>query len=143
MKWLKLLLMISLILLASVAVMLIGTGVIMADKIKAIAEAIARAEGWYATSDTPNLPQRLNNPGNLKDSSGKLRQFSTPEDGWSALYRQVNLMVSGLSRIYNPNMTISEVAMLYTGNDRPDDWSRIVSGQLGVTPLTRLNEIEV
>lgn len=142
MKSLRLLLIIALILLSAVAVTLVGTGIIMADKIKAIAEAIAKAEGWYHPSGTA-LPQRLNNPGNLKDASGKLRTFDTPQDGWNALYRQVNLMVSGLSRVYNPDMTIEQVAYLYTGNDNPNAWANIVSQQLGVDPSTTLRNIEV
>ena len=103
-----------------------------------IAEAIARAEGYYVLG---SLPSRLNNPGSLKGSTGSLRWFSTPAEGWRALEDQVRRMLAGTSMWYKPSMTIREVAKIYTGGDKPDAWASIVSKQLKVTPDTRLSEL--
>lgn len=110
----------------------------MNDPIKRLAEAIAKAEGFYS-GDT--LPKRNNNPGALKDASGRIALFESLADGWQALYRQVELMLTGQSAFYNPDMTFLEVARLYTGNDKPEAWASIVSGELGLRPENPLSLI--
>jgi hypothetical protein len=107
-------------------------------RVKKIAEAIATAEGYYVPG---SLPQRLNNPGSLKGADGALLTFATPQDGWQALYHQVELILSGGSKWYRPDMTINEIAQIYTGGDKPDAWARIVSWKLGVTPDTPVSEV--
>jgi hypothetical protein len=90
--------------------------------IDAVAEAIARAEGYYARGghDGRSLLFRLNNPGGLKkpalnaealptwEDTG-LVCFPTKEMGWAALRHQVRLMLTGRSRIYNPSERRREV----------------------------------
>lgn len=107
-------------------------------KVRSFAEAIARAEGWYVQN---SLPRRRNNPGSITDSSGKLIQYSSESAGWEALYSQIRRMVSGSSRYYSPDMTLLQAAVVYTGNDKPDAWARIVSGQLGVSTSARLGDL--
>jgi len=65
--------------------------------------------------------------------------YQTDADGWEALEKQVRLMFTG-SRIYNPMMSIQEVANKYTATQQME-WARNVSGTLGVTPATKLNEL--
>lgn len=58
----------------------------------AIAQAIAQMEGWGKAG---TLASRNNNPGNLTDPrTGQFRIFGTAEEGWNALYSQINLNVS-------------------------------------------------
>lgn len=58
-------------------------------------QAMARMEGWYAYGNTPNRPQRNNNPGDLEfcketieagaiDGDPRFAIFRTPADGWEA-----------------------------------------------------------
>lgn len=112
--------------------------------VRKIAEAIAYAEGYYVEGSVPN---RLNNPGDLtRDITGTAigqqgiyQIYASPVDGWNALYKQVRMMFSG-SHIYNPLMTIAEVASRYTATQAAE-WAANVASHLGVTINTRLMEI--
>jgi hypothetical protein len=112
--------------------------------ISRIADAIACAEGWNAPA---SRPRRNNNPGDLEqDVTGKAIGhdgpyviYASPEDGLDALKHQVRLMFKG-SRIYNPSMTIAEVAGRYSSTQR-DAWARIVAARLGVGIGTRLEDL--
>jgi hypothetical protein len=61
-----------------------------------LAEAIARKEGFYVAG---SLPQRQNNPGDLRHAPGEnhpgnpdaVGAFPTAEAGWAALERQLGL----------------------------------------------------
>lgn len=107
-------------------------------KIRRIAEAIARAEGYGVPGAIPTV---RNNPGNIKDSSGVIITYPTPADGWAALYRQVTLMLTGESRYYRPDMTIEEVARIYTGEAAYMNWARNVASALGVPTTATLREV--
>jgi hypothetical protein len=107
-------------------------------KIKRIAEAIAKAEGYGVPGATPTV---RNNPGDLKGPDGEIRWFATAEEGWNALYRQVAMMFTGESRYYRPDMTIAEIARIYTGESTYMNWANNVARFLGVTPETRLIEV--
>jgi hypothetical protein len=109
-----------------------------------IADAIAFAEGYFVSG---SRPRRNNNPGDLEqDVTGKgvgfdgpYVKYASPEDGRDALEHQVRLMFGG-SRVYNPRMTIAEVAERYTETE-PAVWARNVAARLGVRVDTRLEEI--
>lgn len=111
-----------------------------------IAEAIALAEGFFHPSGTA-VPQRANNPGNLKAGDvglgliGGKTIYATIADGWAALERQINYILTGTSRYYTPDMTLREVAEIYTGHDNAQAWANIVAGKLGVTPETKIGEV--
>jgi len=104
-----------------------------------MAAAIAQAEGF----NVPNTqPARLHNPGDLTDpDTGQLRTFSNDADGYAALYNQVRLMLTGQSRIYTLDMSLAQVAVIYTGNDNPAGWARTVANALGVSTSTTLGQI--
>jgi hypothetical protein len=110
-----------------------------------IAEAIAFAEGYFVSG---SRPRRNNNPGDLeRDVTGKgigrdgpYIRYATAQDGREALEHQVRLMFAG-SHVYDPSMTIAEVARHYTATE-PAIWALNVASRLGVTVETRLNEIE-
>lgn len=100
-----------------------------------IAKAIARAEGFFTDSV---LLQRLNNPVGLKLDGKALTQFATVEEGWEAAYRQIRLMLNNTSSVYNRDMSIAQIAPIWTGNDRPEAWATIVSRELGVDKNTAI-----
>jgi hypothetical protein len=115
-----------------------------------IAEAIAHAEGFYTGSGT--VPQRANNPGDLKLKDNPLGTiggktiFQTVEEGWAALEKQIEWMLTGQSRIYSPDMTIQEVANWYvngTASPNADSvaWANNVARRLGVSPETPIGTI--
>jgi hypothetical protein len=110
--------------------------------------AIANAEGFGRKQA---LPTRYKNPGDLKAVEGfkyegqikvgkrKHVVFATDEDGWKALYRQINLIAQGYSKHYTLDMTLQQMAKKYAGNWRA--WSRNVSHSLGVSQSTTLKEL--
>lgn len=111
----------------------------------AFAVAIAYAEGFYING---SRPQRNNNPGDLTiDTIGKaigkdgpFVVYQTVEDGWEALKRQVSLILTNTSGIYNTNMTIQDVANRYTATEQ-SAWALNVANKLGVSPDTKISEI--
>jgi hypothetical protein len=103
------------------------------DPIAAVAEAIARAEGYYVPG---SLPQRANNPGGLRlyGETAGITQFQTPEQGWQALYSQLEWVAAGLSQYYQPSMNWWEFGAVWTGGDNAATWTRNVTAYLGLAP---------
>jgi len=119
-----------------------------APGIKRMAEAIAYAEGYYGPGDP--VPRRLNNPGDLKassvpaigtDTAGHLH-FATIELGWLALYRQLQLIVDGRSRVYKLDDTIATMGQRYAPPN-PVIWAGNVAGRLRVPTSVRLRDVLV
>jgi hypothetical protein len=114
-----------------------------------LAYAIAIAEGFFSAG---SRSQRNHNPGDFEsDITGKAVGFDGPyviyasdADGWEALKKQVSLMFGG-SHVYNPSMTIDEVAYKYAdGLHDPQgaaNWAANVAGYLGVDGSTRLQDL--
>ena len=98
-----------------------------------MANAIAQAEGFNVAG---SIAQRNNNPGNI---GGASNSYATLDEGWNALYNQINLMFSGPS-IYSPSMTLAEVGNKYANGD--PNWAINVAATLGVTPDTTLTDLE-
>lgn len=98
-----------------------------------------------------NLPQRNNNPGNIKagglsddlatgtDSQGHL-VFPTPEAGFEALIRDVQAKVSGNSKYLPSNPTLAQLGSVYAEDP---NWSNSVAKILGVTPETKTQTIPI
>jgi hypothetical protein len=121
-------------------------------RVTAVADAIARAEGYYARGehDGRSLLHRLNNPGGLKKPAlhaealptwkdTGLVWFPTAEMGWAALRHQVRLMLTGRSRIYDPSDSLLLVAMKYADGDT--NWGWNVAEHLGVSPGATLADL--
>lgn len=120
------------------------------DPIWKVAHAIARAEGY---GPTENASTKLNNPGDLSpgDEHGQattgnaefhdgsyIIHFATPLAGWTALYRKIQNIVNGTSKVYSPDWTWSQVAKEYAGNS--SDWARNVTEYLGVSVNDRFGD---
>ena len=110
-----------------------------------IAEAIATAEGYFVAG---SRPERNNNPGNLTDDfgyqtigkDGSFPVFVNAAAGWAALKDQVRMMLDGTSRHYRPDMTIAEMAAVYTATEK-DAWAANVARELGVSTETPINQV--
>lgn len=121
----------------------VGTTDKTQEKTQRFAEAIARAEGFYVSG---SIPQRAHNPGDLKLSAassplGYLNGhtiFSSDEEGWNALFHQIELMRTGTSRIYKPEMTFEQIAQKYAENWQP--WLANVTRHLNVSSDTTLQQ---
>ena len=111
----------------------------------ALAEAIAYAEGFFVPG---SRPARNHNPGDLTVDTtgagvghdGMFIVYANDGDGWAALKKQVSLMLTNASQIYNNQMTIRQVAQLYTTTDQLA-WATTVAGRLGVSMDTKLADI--
>lgn len=110
------------------------------DPLFPFAKAIARAEGFYLAN---TLPARNHNPGALRLYGEEHTITYFPDDvaGWRALVAQLRLIYDRRSSWYSPETTLHEMGMTWTGNDRPDAWTRIVAGRLGVSDQTTLGEL--
>lgn len=120
----------------------------MNPKVYSLANAIAKAEGFFAAvvNGVENLPQRCHNPGNLENGDvgqgtdqGKTI-YTSDQQGWQALEFQIDLMASGQSHEYKPTDTFQAIAMRWTGNDNPEAWLKIVTQALAVSPSTTLQQ---
>lgn len=99
-----------------------------------IAEAIAIAEGFFVPDSIPN---RYNNPGDIEEAGTKVN-YLTIQDGWNALYRQIEMMIDGRSHIYNPNMQWTTIGKLYTGEQTYMNWVENVCRILQVSVTSTL-----
>lgn len=115
------------------------------ELIDKLADAIAFAEGYYVTN---SRAWRNNNPGNITVDTtgtgigrdGMFIIYSTAEDGFEALKKQIQKMIDGTSAFYNVSMSIEEIANIYTAT-QPVEWARNVASRLGVTVETRLSDM--
>ena len=104
--------------------------------INAIASAIASAEGYGVSGAKPTV---TNNPGDIGNYPGHTTIFEDAQAGWDALTNQIELIFSGSSAHYSPDMTIAQVGQIYSGGD--PNWAINVASRLGVSPNTPLNQI--
>lgn len=113
------------------------------DAIAQLAQAITNAEG---------SPSSWNNPGDLtegdasgydlqRDANGNLLKnpagvvrFVNPADGVAALYRKLQNIQDGISRVYSTAMSLVQFAEVYTGGDNASAWANNVASFLGLDP---------
>lgn len=118
-------------------------GVVPSDKVKQIAQAIAHAEGFGVANA---IPTRAHNPGDLKMGdigngaiNGKT-VFASDVDGWNALYKQIQLMISGNSDYYQPSDSWRRIAQTWVGTSDYVNWLNTVTSEIGVDPDSSLQE---
>jgi len=115
------------------------------DALGNICHAVARAEGYQ--NGPGCAPWDMCNPGDLSpgDEGGYavagppefhggslVIHFKTHADGWAALRRKFQRMVSGESNVYAADWSWRQVAAQYAGNSQ--NWLTNVTGYLGVDP---------
>ncbi len=109
------------------------------------AEGIALAEGFYVAG---SRAARNHNPGNLTlditntaiKQDGMFMVYANDTDGWNALRKQVELILTNASGIYNSQMTLRQIGEKYTTTDQLA-WSMNVASKLGIdidTPVSSL-----
>jgi len=111
--------------------------------VQAIALAIAAAEGFGVPGAIPTL---ANNPGDLvlgnmgygTMGTQEITVYATAEDGWNALYGQIQKWINGTSKYYNPSMTWGQIGAIYAGSGTP--WAANVAAALGVDPNSTLGD---
>jgi hypothetical protein len=116
-------------------------------RVKALAQAIAKAEGFGIRGA---LPTRYHNPGDLKTPTGtrypgqvRLGKaghtvFSNDAAGWAALEAQIVRILQGNSRFYTLHTTINQMSRRYAANWRP--WANQVTKLLHVPGTTTLEQ---
>lgn len=100
------------------------------------------------SSSTPNIPTRLNNPGDLRyigqaggtpDPSG-FASFPDPQTGFAALMNDVQSKINA-----NPDHTIADFANTYAPNSDGNDsaqYAANLANKLGVPPDTKLSALQ-
>ena len=106
--------------------------------LQALAQAIAAAENSPVAQTNNPGDLALGDVGNGVFNSAGVSIFSTIEEGWNALYNELNLIVTGASKYYSPSMTIAELAQQWTGGDNAAGWAQTVAQSLGVTVNTTI-----
>jgi hypothetical protein len=109
------------------------------------AQAIAHAEGFNVSGSAPD---RAHNPGAIKvpgwsgpvTGTQGISVFASDDEGWQALYRQLNLIATQRSGVYTLNMTIEDMARRWTSTAQ-SAWAGHVASALGVSPSTRLSQV--
>ena len=122
---------------------------ILSTAIQLFAEGIALAEGFYVAG---SRAARNHNPGNLTQDitgtgigmDGMFVVYANDNDGWEALYRQVELILTNTSGIYNSQMTLRQIGQKYASTSTPTEqlnWAINVASKLGIdidTPVFAL-----
>lgn len=107
------------------------------------AQAIAKQEGFYVAG---SIPQRANNPGDLKIPNSatlpgtQITRFASVDEGWNALYRQLFLILTGQSSYYNLDMSIEQMAQVWTTTQQ-GPWALNVASYLGVSTDAKLWQV--
>ncbi|HLZ08606.1 MAG TPA: hypothetical protein VKT80_08470 [Chloroflexota bacterium] len=123
------------------------------DLVNKFCETIGHVEGFFASGDKPNLPQRCHNPGNMTDAGdigfGTARSvgigaaditiYASDDDGWIALKKKIRHALNGASKVYTLDMTIERFGLEYS---RDPNWGRNFASRFGdITPETTLLEL--
>lgn len=122
---------------------------ILTTAIQLFAEGIALAEGFFVAG---SRAARNHNPGNLTvdttgtavSKDGMFVVYANDNDGWDALRKQVELILTDASRFYNSKMTLRQIGQIYASTSTPTDqlnWAINVASKLGIdidTPVATL-----
>ena len=97
-------------------------------------------------ADTRNLPQRNNNPGNIRDpNTGEFKSFGSRQEGWRALRDDLTAKITGKTKTgLTPNSTLYEFAKVYapeSDKNDPKGYAEFVANELKVTPNTPIGRL--
>lgn len=121
------------------------------DGVTKLGIAIATAEGFFFP-DPAVIPRRAHNPGDLTKSFGfptdgvanaeGVLIFNSDNDGFGALYAQLNLIRSGGSHVYSLDDTISSMAEKWVGNRAAAaGWAKNVAEYLNISTDMTLAQV--
>jgi len=122
---------------------------ILSSAIQLFSEGIAIAEGFFVAG---SRAARNHNPGNLTlditdtgiGKDGMFVVYANNDDGWEALRKQVEMILTDASGIYNSQMTLRQIAEKYASTSPPNEqlnWAINVANKLGInidTPVSTL-----
>jgi hypothetical protein len=109
-----------------------------------LSEATAIAEGY---PNPKNVPWFTKNPGDLELGDlgygvhGKITRLPSHHEGWLRLYLFWRRVLYNSDTLYNPSMTLLQVAQRYTGMDNAEAWATAAAQHLGIAttdPLSKL-----
>lgn len=112
------------------------------EAIKRFARAVASAEGFGIPGAIPTV---ANNPGDLvldgwsPTLGAGIAVFDSEDYGWSRLYRQLSIILTGGSSHYYPDMSIADMGLKWSGGD--PNWARNVARYLNVSTATPLWQV--
>lgn len=94
-----------------------------------------------------NLPDRNNNPGNLKDfNTGQFRQFKSPQEGYAALLNDIQGKIDGKSSSgVNGSSTLFDFSKAWapaSDKNNPAKYAADLANSLGVRPDTPIGELK-
>jgi hypothetical protein len=111
--------------------------------------AIQRHEGWFDGSRS----WRNKNPGNLRYvgqaktigfDKNNFAIFASYEDGFNALQNMIRNAAKGLSKVYNPEMTLTQFFGTYapsSDDNDPDNYARVVAKEMGVDTSFKIKNL--
>jgi hypothetical protein len=107
----------------------------------AIAQAIARFEGFFVPG---SLPNRTNNPGDIGTFNGKIARYDTPAAGFASLDQYI-----ASHAIANPGWDFYDFFRYYLTGDtmgtpgpkqNPDAYAEFVAAQVGADPTDPVSQ---
>jgi hypothetical protein len=105
-----------------------------------------------ATGDKRPLSQRNNNPGNITDSSGKIRKFDSLAEGEAALDKEIGTKLSGNSAAYKRQfkdlpITPARFAQVWSPADAPGNsaestgnYAKYIAAKLGIPANQKIED---
>ncbi len=119
------------------------------DVINRLAKTIAKQEGFYVKG---SLAKRNNNHGNLVYVGQKnavlgekgFAKFMTEEDGWNALYSQLNYIWDGKSKYYTTDMNISEFVDVWASTSPLNErkaYANAIANEFNTSINTKLKDL--
>ena len=126
----------------------VGKYFVSMDSVKAIARAIAFAEGFYVAG---SRAARNHNPGDLTADiggndihplsfDGPFAVYASDADGFADLEQQILKWLTGSSQVAGPGDTIASLATKYTATEQTG-WASNVASYLGVPADTKLQDL--
>lgn len=99
------------------------------------------------TKKSKDLALKNNNPGNLRvvGSDTEFQEFSTMQEGFNALIKQLDLYKTGKSDNTTGNETLGELMNIYApkkDKNNPDAYAKVLAEKLGITVDTLIKDID-